>query len=151
MRRAFFISILSSSIFCVSLVTFFCGCNRPKGQDYDVDVRFVDSTYGYSKEIYETGEIIYVEASEYFEAYMPDTVYIQIISCLGDTEHVKAGLGGGISVPETVGHVGCINSYGSSTYTEDNDTIEVRIGEDTLFAYYEVKGQWDTDTAIIKE
>ena len=81
---------------------------------------------------------------------MPDTVDVQIVSGLGDTEYVKAAPGGGISVPETVGHVGCIGSYGSSTYTKGNDTIEVRIGEDTLIAYYEVKGQCDTDTAIIQ-
>ncbi|HID94152.1 MAG TPA: hypothetical protein EYP60_08660 [bacterium (Candidatus Stahlbacteria)] len=125
-----------------------CKINETE-QDWQVNVQFCDSTFHKIEEPYKIGEIIYVLASEYFEAEMPDTVEIVIESGIGDYEIIKASLQGVIPIPEIRDHGGHIHSYATESLTQKNGIIEVHLYGDTLWAAYTVKGSKAVDTAYI--
>lgn len=121
----------------VILLSNFYGCYK-EDQSLEINVHFTDSTYVGIKEIYKIGELIYVLASESFEAEIPDTVEIEIESGIGDYETIKASSKGAIPIPEIRDHGGYIQSNATDSITQKNGIIEVHPKGDTLWAIYTI-------------
>ena len=115
--------------------------------DYDVKVRFVDSTFVNDKETYSPDEIIYILATESCIASMPETITVSIESGLGDFEIIKCWDRGFYTFPEMCSHGGNIQSQCSSSYIHNNDILEVSPTNDVISTSYTVKNQVAVDTA----
>lgn len=145
--------IITLVIFLLSLSFLGCikGDNGEDDIDYDVIVKFVDSTYEEDKQFYMAGDSIYIYAQEYFDAQMPDTVEIKIACEEGDTEYIKAWSKGHGSapIPEIRTHSGSIKSTLDTNIILDNGILEVKEDSTLIISYYNVEGQTVQDSAWI--
>jgi hypothetical protein len=133
-------------IFCTIIIaSIISGCSKTE-IDYEVRVRFVDSTFVNDRETYNIGEIIHILATESVEATMPETVTVTIESGLGDVEIVKCWFRGLYTVGPRH-HGGTILCQGASSAIQNNSILEIDSTNDVIHALYEVKDQTAADTA----
>lgn len=133
----------------ITIVSLMIVCSK-NHNDYDVKVRFVDSTFVNSKETYSPDEIIYILATESCIASMPETITVSIESGLGDFEIIKCWFPKSVvTIPEIHIHGGRILSLHSSTFNVNNDTLETDYPNDVITVLYEVKNQTAVDTAYV--
>jgi len=143
MLRIFpFFKLLFCSIVLISIIS----CSEKR--HYSVRIGFTDSTYFYEKDSYKAGDTVYVTGSEWYGAFMPDTVQFQITSKIGDIETIIAWFQTASSQHINT-HSGCINSLSKTPPEVFNGILEVKGSGDFIKVYYEVKGQTAKDTALI--
>lgn len=147
-RRTYVFPLIILVVFSLSLP--FWGCIRNE-QDYDVLVKFVDSTFMEDREFYTVGESVYVHAQEKFQAQMPETVKIKITSEQGDVEYVEAWPKGNgvIPITEIDFHRGSIVSVEDTHFIVGNKTLEVKQESTLIMCFYSIKGQTAEDNAYI--